>query len=227
MTAGGVPGRGRDLPGGPGASWPRSWAWSGPGAVPVPPPLPRPGEPQLERPVRGHLGRPRPPPGERDRLGRLPHPRRAGRRLEEWPFCPDGLEVFRRWQVGDLVGRPVLRPWLGPGSPRGDGGGRGVGELPVADGGGLGLEEALDRFQQPGGDVQGEGDAGRRSGYIVRPAKVRRSPGPPMPWSSMSIGPPSARYSRTNPWRVASIEWACSAVVVMVWCRSVGLPRLA
>jgi hypothetical protein len=22
-------------------------------------------------------------------------------RLEEWPFCPDGLEVFRRWQAGD------------------------------------------------------------------------------------------------------------------------------
>jgi 8-oxo-dGTP pyrophosphatase MutT (NUDIX family) len=22
-------------------------------------------------------------------------------RLQEWPFCPDGLEIFRRWQAGD------------------------------------------------------------------------------------------------------------------------------
>jgi 8-oxo-dGTP pyrophosphatase MutT (NUDIX family) len=22
-------------------------------------------------------------------------------RLEQWPFCPDGLEIFRRWQAGD------------------------------------------------------------------------------------------------------------------------------
>ena len=106
-------------------------------------------------------------------------------------------------------------------------GGRGVGELPVADGGGLGLEEALDLFQQPGGDLEGEGDAGEAFGEhraAAEGAAISRSADA---CSSMSIGPPSARYSHTNPRRVASIEWACSAVVVMVWCRSVGLPRLA
>ena len=29
-------------------------------------------------------------------------------RLEEWPFCPDGLEVFRRWQAGDSLGWQVV-----------------------------------------------------------------------------------------------------------------------
>ena len=22
-------------------------------------------------------------------------------RVQEWLFCPDGLEIFRRWQAGD------------------------------------------------------------------------------------------------------------------------------
>jgi hypothetical protein len=34
----------------------------------------------------------------------------------------------------------------------------------VADGGGLDVEEALDLLQQPGGDVEGRGDAGEAFG---------------------------------------------------------------
>jgi 8-oxo-dGTP pyrophosphatase MutT (NUDIX family) len=32
-------------------------------------------------------------------------------RLEEWPFCPDGLEIFRRWQAqtGIATSRPKRR----------------------------------------------------------------------------------------------------------------------
>ena len=66
---------------------------------------------------------------------------------------------------------------------------RGVCQLHILDGGGVGGEEALDLFQEPGGDVHREVKLGSRSGNIVRPAKLRRCPAPPMPCSSMSIRP--------------------------------------
>ena len=40
----------------------------------------------------------------------------------------------------------------------------GSGSPPFPDGGGLDAEEALDLLQQPGGDGQGEGDAGEALG---------------------------------------------------------------
>ncbi|HET9006976.1 MAG TPA: hypothetical protein VFQ04_09685, partial [Actinomycetes bacterium] len=69
-------------------------------AVPVPPPLPRPGEPELERPVRGHWDGPVRPQASEIAWGAFLTLDELDTRLEEWPFCPDGLEVFRRWQAG-------------------------------------------------------------------------------------------------------------------------------
>jgi len=63
-----------------------------------------PGEPQLERPVRGHLGRPGHAPGQRDRLGRVPHPGGAG--------GPPGAVAVLPRRPGDLpalAGRRLLR----------------------------------------------------------------------------------------------------------------------
>ena len=34
-------------------------------------------------------------------LGAYPDHASCPSRLQEWPFCPDGLEIFRRWQAGD------------------------------------------------------------------------------------------------------------------------------
>ena len=78
--------------------------------------------------VRGHLGRPRPPPGQRDRLGRLPHPRRAGRppgAVALLPRRPGGVPALagRRllgwrwyWRMWSRTTRPPISTVpLGPG----------------------------------------------------------------------------------------------------------------